>query len=75
MNARRVVIALYLACSWVVASFASVAIERVEYKGWTDAVYLSNGEVELVVVPQIGRIMHYGFKGDIGIFVPDAEEN
>ena len=47
MNARIVVTALYLTWSWVATSFASVSIERVEYKGWVDAVHLNNGEVEL----------------------------
>lgn len=30
---------------------------------WPDAIRLSNGEVELVVVPSIGRIMHFGLTG------------
>ena len=73
MNARTVFIALCLTWSWVTTSFASVSIERTEYKGWVDAVHLNNGEVELVVVPQIGRIMHYGFIGDENILWLDPE--
>ena len=36
-------------------------IERINYKGWEDAYRLSNGTVELVFVPSIGRIMRYGY--------------
>ncbi len=55
------------------AVFAEVRVERVDYKGWSDAVKLSNGEVELVVVPQIGRIMHYGFVGGENILWSDPQ--
>jgi hypothetical protein len=41
-----------------------VTVERVNYKNWNDAVRMSNGEVEVVVVPSIGgRVMRYGFVG------------
>lgn len=74
MNVRTKIIALFLVCSYCAApALASVSIERVEYKGWADALHLSNGEVELVVVPQIGRIMHYGFVGDENILWSDPE--
>jgi hypothetical protein len=36
-----------------------VVVERVEFRGWADAVRMSNGETEVVVVPQIARIMAY----------------
>ncbi|GIV16481.1 MAG: hypothetical protein KatS3mg022_1916 [Armatimonadota bacterium] len=39
-------------------------VERVSYKGWQDCYRLTNGTVELVVVPSIARIMHYGFVGE-----------
>jgi hypothetical protein len=42
---------------------ARVKVERVEYHGWHGAYRMSNGSVELVVVPQIGRIMRYGVVG------------
>ena len=73
MNARIVVTALYLTWSWVATSFASVSIERVKYKSWIYRFHLNKGEFELVVVPQIGRIMHYGFIGDENILWLDPE--
>jgi len=39
-------------------------VERVSYKGWQDCYRLSNGTVEVVVVPSVARIMHYGFVGE-----------
>jgi hypothetical protein len=38
-------------------------VTRVNYHGWTDAVRLSNGLVEAVVVPSVGRVMQFRFKG------------
>jgi hypothetical protein len=34
-----------------------INILRTNYHGWADALYLSNGQVEVVVVPPIGRMM------------------
>lgn len=46
------------------AARAEVFVGRIEYKGWKNALRISNGTVELVVVPSIGgRIMHYGYAG------------
>ncbi len=42
---------------------AAVTVKTVVYNGWKGAQQLSNGTVEIVVVPQIGRIMRYGFAG------------
>jgi hypothetical protein len=39
-------------------------ITRGAYHGWVDAVWLSNGLVEAVVVPSIGRVMQFRFDGE-----------
>lgn len=39
-------------------------VERVSYKGWQDGYRLTNGTVEVIVIPSIARIMHYGFVGE-----------
>lgn len=44
-------------------SSADVTVETVEFRGWKGCAKLTNDSVELIVVPQIGRIMHFGFKG------------
>lgn len=42
----------------------TVSIEKITYEGWNHCYRLSNGEVELVVVTDIGpRIMKFGFVG------------
>ena len=47
----------------VCRSDADVKIEQIEYHGWKGSYRMSNGTVELVFVPQIGRIMRYAFIG------------
>ena len=39
----------------------SIPVQRIEYRGWGDAVEIANGLVRVIVVPSIGRIMHYGY--------------
>jgi hypothetical protein len=50
----------------MVASAAAenkVRITPTTYKGWDGAYRMSNGTVEVVVVPAVGRILRYGFVG------------
>src|SRR3982750_3663343 len=37
-----------------------MSVEKTAYQGWPEAYRLSNGTVDVVVVPAIGRIMRYG---------------
>jgi hypothetical protein len=46
---------------------AEVTVKRIDYHGWAGAYRLSNGTVELVYVPQIGRIMRYGYVGKANV--------
>lgn len=39
---------------------AAVQASRIDHRGWGDSIRLSNGQVETIVVPAIGRIMHFG---------------
>lgn len=60
-----------LSCSAVVAAGVAapavaagrVRVERITYQGWPGSLRISNGLVEAVVVPQIGRIMAFQFAG------------
>lgn len=45
------------------AARCDVKVKRIDYHGWPGAYQLSNGTVELVFVPQIGRVMRYGRVG------------
>ncbi len=42
---------------------AGVAVERVTFRGWTDVWKISNDACELIIAPQIGRVMSFGLKG------------
>src|ERR1051325_5584720 len=50
-----------LALVSVLAAKAAVKVERVAYRGWQGSYRMTNGTVDLVFVPQIGRIMRYGY--------------
>jgi len=50
-----------------------VTIERVNYRGWPGAIVMSNGRVNAVVVPSVGRVMQFGFAGEERIFWENPE--
>jgi hypothetical protein len=52
----------------------SQTVYKTEYKGWKDAYRLSNGTVEVIVVPSVGRIMRYGFIGGPNILWENPAE-
>jgi hypothetical protein len=45
-------------------SFGANTIIKTNYHGWPDSYILSNGRVEAVVVPAIGRVMQFRFGGE-----------
>jgi hypothetical protein len=45
-----------------------VVVRQTNYHGWAGAYHLSNGKVEAVVVPALGRVMQFGFVGEEGVF-------
>lgn len=45
-----------------------VAVKRTTYNGWKNSIIISNGTVEAVIVPSIGRIMQFRFVGEDGPF-------
>jgi hypothetical protein len=49
-------------------SNANVAIALTNYHGWLEAYRLSNGKAEVIVVPEVGRVMQFGFVGEEGVF-------
>ena len=36
---------------------------RTNYQGWADSIWVSNGKVEVIIVPAIGRVMQFRFAG------------
>jgi hypothetical protein len=47
----------------VSAATAQVRVETTDYKGWAGCARISNRDIEIVFVPQIGRVMRYARKG------------
>jgi hypothetical protein len=60
---------LMLACLLLAGGCASAAadegapspvrVNRIPYRGWDDAVLMTNDDVVVVIVPQVARIMKY----------------
>jgi hypothetical protein len=45
-----------------VISHDAVKVTRTNYRGWQNSIILSNPQVEVVIVPAIGRVMQFRFK-------------
>jgi hypothetical protein len=50
---------IFLSCHWT-----NAGVKRLNYKGWPNAIELSNDKVRMVVVPAIGKIMAFSFTDD-----------
>jgi len=37
---------------------------RTNYHGWADSIWVSNGKVEAIIVPAVGRVMQFRFAGE-----------
>ena len=46
-------------------------IERIIYHGWTNALRMRSAEAEVIVVPEIGRVMSYRFLNSENVFWED----
>lgn len=45
-----------------------VSVAKISYRGWEDSWILSNDQIEVIVVPAIGRVMQMRFRGTTGPF-------
>lgn len=52
---------------------ADIKVEHVPYHGWNNAIRISNGTVDLVVVPSVGRVMFYGYSGHENVLWENAK--
>ena len=50
-----------------------VKVRIIGYRGWKKAVEITNRDARLVVVPSIGRIMHYGLTGGENVLWENSE--
>ena len=78
MKDRIIIILIVLLCFVTSGSLAQsisvgVNITRTEYHGWKDAIVMSNGKVEAVIVPSIGRVMQFRLVGEEGVFWENSE--
>jgi hypothetical protein len=65
---RKLLVLIFVFCT-TTAVRASVSVQKVEYKGWTNCYRITNGEVELIVTGDVGpRIIRYGFVGGQNLF-------
>ena len=75
MNALRGIKWVWLA---IVRSFgkqeaSATTSETIEYRGWQDAIELRNDVARVVVVPAVGRILHYGKVGGANLLFVDPQ--
>lgn len=50
------------------AATGGVKVSREPHRGWADALFLRNPLVEVVVVPSLGRVMQFRFRGGEDVF-------
>ena len=56
-------------------SYAAVKIEKVPYRGWPNSYRMSNGDVELIVLTDVGpRIIRFAFIGGQNMFKEFEEQ-
>jgi len=52
----------------VASSQDAIAVTKTNYHGWRNSIVLSNSQVEVVIVPAIGRVMQFRFKDAAATF-------
>jgi hypothetical protein len=46
------------------ATGAGITITQTNYHGWPGSILMSNGKVEVIIVPAVGRVMQFRFAGE-----------
>ena len=61
-------------CLGVAANIpANILVSKTNYQGWENSWVLSNGQVEAIVVPAVGRVMQFRFKSGEDTFWEDDQ--
>jgi hypothetical protein len=55
---------MFFASAGMARAVSAATVSKTAYHGWSEAFILSNGTVEAVVVPAVGRIMQFRFAGE-----------
>jgi hypothetical protein len=50
-----------------------IIIKNKTYKGWEKSIEISNSEIKIIVVPEMGRILHFSFLEGENIFYENQE--
>lgn len=46
----------------------AIRVKTILYKGWEKAIEISNSEIKIIVVPEVGRLLHFSFLNADNIF-------
>lgn len=52
---------------------SGITIKNIAYRGWEKSIEISNSEIKLIVAPEMGRILHFGFLEGENIFYENQE--
>lgn len=52
---------------------SSITVKNIQYKGWKEAIEISNSDIQLIVVPEVGRILHYSLIDGENIFYENSD--
>ncbi|MGK0448953.1 MAG: hypothetical protein ACJA2M_002755, partial [Polaribacter sp.] len=52
---------------------SAIKISNITYKGWKNTIEISNLDIKVIIVPEIGRIMYYGFLDGQNIFYENEQ--
>ena len=52
---------------------SAIKISNIIYKGWKNTIEISNLDIKVLIVPEIGRIMYYGFLDGQNIFYENEQ--
>jgi hypothetical protein len=52
---------------------SNIKIKSVLYKGWKNAIEISNLDIKIIVVPEVGRILYFGFIDGSNIFYENKD--
>ncbi len=47
---------------------SNIKIKSIVYKGWKNAIEIANLDIKIIVVPEVGRILHFGFTNGTNVF-------
>ena len=62
-TAARIVLMLWAFAVCTPAPAAPTVVRRINYQGWTNAFLLTNGRLDVILVPSLGRVMAFQLAG------------